>query len=201
MRCWHCGRDLVEGARFCSACGHSPEHRGLSPIFVVDSATDLLSQEFLEAVTGQEITRALRYARPLSLIYVEMDHLEEVRQGLDGAPLDALARELGRVVGASVRDTDTLAYLRGDSSPAYAVLVPEADREAAVQAADKLRRVVSAHDFRHGGNWRRLTISVGVATVNHGRMDAQNLLQEARSALSSGRDLGGGFDRTYAAGV
>jgi len=67
----------------------------------------------------------------------------------------------------------------------------------AVLAADKIRRSVASHDFQTGGNWQRLTVSVGIASVSHERMNQQDLITEAYNTLRQGRVAGQGPNRTF----
>ena len=76
-------------------------------------------------------------------------------------------------------------------------MLPETDAAGAVLAADKLRRSVASHDFQTGGNWQRLTVSVGIASVAHERMNQQDLITEAYATLNQGRMSGQGPNRTF----
>jgi len=163
---------------------------------VVDSSTDLFNAVFIEAMIGQEANRAMRYRRPLSVLVVEVDHADNIRQELAPDQLARLLAELGHALVEAVRDTDTAGFLDARHSPLFAVVLPEADAPSAIQAADNLRRSISSRDFLDRGPWQRLTVSVGAATLNHERMGQQQLLKEAHSALLSGRELGP--NRTFA---
>lgn len=199
--CWSCESPLPDGAKFCPACGHSQTDRNASPIFVVDSTTELFNAVFLKAIIGQEANRALRYKRPLSVLVVEVDHAEHMHRDLGIGQLNGLLRELGQALVTGVRDTDTVGFLDSEGPPHFGVVLPETDAAGAMQAADKLRRTVASHDFQTGGNWQRLSVSVGVSSVAHERMNQQELLHEAYAALQAGRATGSGPNRTYGQAV
>jgi len=195
--CWSCEGQVPEGAQFCPSCGHNQSERNSSPIFVVDTTTELFNAVFVKAIIGQEVNRAVRYKRPLSALVVEVDHAEHIHNDLGGGQLNNMLKEIGQALVAAVRDTDTVAFLDSDGPPHYAIVLPETDAAGAILAADKIRRSVASHDFQTGGNWQRLTVSVGIASVSHERMNQQDLITEAYNTLRQGRGAGQGPNRTF----
>jgi diguanylate cyclase (GGDEF)-like protein len=164
---------------------------------VVDGATELFNNVFLHAIVGQEVIRAVRYGRPLSVMVVEVDHGPALIADLDGGQLRALLRELAHVIVMGVRDTDTVGFLDCDDAPRFGVVLPETDSSGAMMAADKLRSVLAVHSFVSGGKWERLTASVGTATAGLERPGEQELLEAALGALAAGREGGAGPNHTF----
>ena len=195
--CWSCEGQVPDGAQFCPSCGHNQNERNSSPIFVVDTTTELFNAVFVKAILGQEVNRAVRYKRPLSALVVEVDHAEHIHNDLGVSQLNNMLKEIGQALVHAVRDTDTVAFLDSDGPPHYAIVLPETDAAGAVLAADKIRKSVASHDFQTGGNWQRLTVSVGIASVSHERMSQQDLLTEAYATLHQGRNAGQGPNRTF----
>ena len=201
--CWYCSSELPVGSQYCHSCGHSQTDRSSSPLFgVVDPVTGIWNSKFINALVGQEANRAVRYHRPLSLLVVELDHAEHIDKELGHIQLEGLLREISERLGVSVRDTDTVGFLDADGPPHFAIVLPETNEEGATLAADKIRRGIAAHDFATGGNWQRITVSCGAATiavmptgeVEAGLMNRReytgNLLHEAYQALEAGRSAG-----------
>src|SRR5438309_7469093 len=188
---------------YCPNCGHSQSDKTSSPLFgVVDPVTGIWNSQFINALVGQEANRAVRYHRPLSVLVVELDHAEHIDKELGHIQLEGLLREISERLGVSVRDTDTVAFLDAEGPPHFAIVLPETNEEGATLAADKIRRGIAAHDFATGGNWQRITVSCGAATigvvltgeVEAGLMNRReytgNLLREAYQALETGRSAG-----------
>ena len=81
-------------------------------------------------------------------------------------------------------------------------MLPETNDEGATLAADKIRRSIASHDFATSGNWKRITVSCGAATIGvvstsgdeaglmNRREYSGNLLREAYHALEYGRSSG-----------
>jgi diguanylate cyclase (GGDEF)-like protein len=169
---------------------------------VVDPVTGIWNSKFINALVGQEANRAIRYHRPLSVLVVELDHAEHVHKELGQIQLEGLLREVSERLGLAVRDTDTVAFLDAEGPPHFAIVLPETNEQGATLAADKIRRGIAGHDFSTGGNWQRITVSCGAATIAvlppseeeagllNRREYTGNLLREAYHALESGRSAG-----------
>ena len=170
---------------------------------MVDPITGIWNSKFINALVGQEANRAVRYHRPLSLLVVELDHAEHMHKELQQVQVENLLREMAERLGQSIRDTDTVGFLDADGPPHFAIVLPETDEQGAALAADKIRRSIATHDFSTAGNWQRITVSCGAATVDAlpptGQQEAGimnrreytgNLLREAFQALDSGRSSG-----------
>ena len=105
-----------------------------------------------------EIRRALRYGRPLSLAYIDLDDFKAVNDRFGHSAGDDLLREITQVIRSHVRVTDIVARLGGDE---FVVLLPETGHEAAHAAVGKLHpRLVEAAAAR---GWP-VTVSIGVVT-------------------------------------
>jgi len=206
--CWYCNTELSETAQYCPNCGHSQIDRSSSPLFgVVDPVTGIWNSKFINALIGQEANRAVRYHRPLSVLVVEIDHAEHIHKELGHVQVEGLLREISERLGHAVRDTDTVAFLDADGPPHFVIVLPETDEHGATLAADKIRRSIASHDFTTAGNWQRITVSCGAATIAvQGNMHEEagfvgnrreytgNLLREGYQALEAGR--AGGTNRT-----
>ena len=202
--CWYCNSELAETAQYCPSCGHSQTDRTSSPLFgVVDPTTGIWNSKFLNALVGQEANRAVRYHRPLSVLVVELDHAEHIHKELQQIQIEGLMREIAERLGQAIRDTDTVGFLDADGPPHFAIVLPETDEQGAALAADKIRRSIASHDFSTSGNWRRITVSCGAATIpaypqqqteEAGLMNRReytgNLLRESYQALDQGRSSG-----------
>jgi diguanylate cyclase (GGDEF)-like protein len=202
--CWYCNTELSETAQYCPSCGHSQIDRSSSPLFgVVDPVTGIWNSKFINALIGQEANRAVRYHRPLSVLVVEIDHAEHIHNELEQIQVEGLLREISERLGRAIRDTDTVAFLDADGPPHFAIVLPETDEQGATLAADKIRRSIASHDFTTTGNWQRITVSCGAATigitpgiqeeagfVGNRREYTGNLLREGYQALEAGRASG-----------
>jgi len=174
-------------ANYCSNCATGRDDPNTRALFVVDGTTGLFNEAFTGALVDHETSRAVRYKRPLTVLVAIVDHSEFIANDLGPAQSADLLRELAEVLANAVRDIDTVGYL-GDR---YCVVLPETDQAGAMVAADKVMHAVAAHQYSAGhGQWERITISIGLATVNPDRMGRQDLIEAATLALLDGRSDG-----------
>jgi diguanylate cyclase (GGDEF)-like protein len=185
--CAACGALMASDANYCSNCATGRDDPNTRALFVVDGTTGLFNGAFTTAMVDHETSRAIRYKRPLTILVALIDHSEFIANDLGPANSAALLRELADVLAGAVRDIDTVGYL-GDR---YCILLPETDQNGAMVAADKIMHAVAAHQYTSGhGQWERLTISLGAASVNADRMGRQDLVELATTALLEGRSDG-----------
>ncbi|MFL6635529.1 MAG: diguanylate cyclase [Massilia sp.] len=121
----------------------------------------------------------MRAGGALSLLIFDVDHFKAINDTHGHAVGDRVLADLVARTGAVLRD-DACARVGGEE---FAVLLPHKDADAAVHLADELRRILErAAVDGTGGAAVRYTVSVGVATLDHGESLA-SLLQRADAAL------------------
>jgi len=111
-----------------------------------------------------ERVRAARHDRPICLLMLDVDHFKAVNDtfGHDGgdAVLCAVADCFRRVL----RTSDFAGRLGGEE---FAVLLPDTDLLGAAPLAERLREAMASMAVKFGGNEIKVTVSVGVASVQH----------------------------------
>lgn len=184
--CAACGSPLADEAQYCQHCATDREDPANRPLFVVDGMTGLFNLTFTQALVEHETSRAVRYLRPLTILVADVDNREIIHRDLGPPAVADVYRELAGVLATAVRDIDTVGFM-GDC---FCVVLPETDQHGAIIAAEKILHAVAAHTFNQPGNWARLTVSAGAASVNHDRMGKQDLAAAARKALADGVEEG-----------
>lgn len=136
-----------------------------------------------------EVRRALRYKRPLSLIFVTVDHLPEIlnRHGLNGE--NAVILGCGRALLGCVRDVDIAGRCRDDS---FGVILPETPRAGAEIAAERIRTKMEGLIVAFGATQVITTVSVGGASLgDEYATRPDELVAACVEALKSGISAGG----------
>lgn len=148
--------------------------------------TDVLTglanrRNFLE-VLGREMERSGRYARPLSLILLDLDYFKKVNDTHGHAAGDDVLRAAARVLRAVGRDVDLPARVGGEE---LAMLLPETDSPGAEIVAERVREGIQRTEHRSpAGKAFSVTASIGVASVDvTGGDTGDSLLQKADEAL------------------
>lgn len=178
---WHRFLDGLAGAevrRTRQAIVEAKERAELSSN--VDSLTGLYNRRHLDTLLPQEIERARRHDRPLSLLMIDSDHLKEVNDTLGHLYGDQLLIDIAQALAEQVRLVDTVVRFGGDE---FVVVMPDTDSEGAQLPANRIREAMDDHEIRANGTAVRTTISLGLATFPDDAEDAPTLLNKADIAL------------------
>jgi diguanylate cyclase (GGDEF)-like protein len=122
-----------------------------------DSLTGLNNQRRGREVLEQEIHRAMRYHRPLSLIMFDIDHYKEFNDSLGHQVGDGVLKKISKIAQTDLRVTDTLVRWGGDE---FLIICVETDLQTAQQIAERLRENIEGNPVQ--GLWNT-TASFGVA--------------------------------------
>jgi diguanylate cyclase (GGDEF)-like protein len=164
------------------------EHARTRQLAKTDGLTGLYNHRSFQECLAQEIDRAERYNRPLSILMIDVDYFKACNDTCGHLRANLVLQELARLLRVMSRTSDTVARYGGEE---FAVILPETDKESAQKIAERLRMQVERHVFpgeesMPGGT---LTISIGVGThVSGGSKDT--LLQAADTALYAAKRNG-----------
>ena len=129
--------------------------------------------------------------RRLALVLLDIDRFADVNESLgfaDGDRLLTAVAERLQQPGAFAAG-DALFALGGD---AFALVMPDADAEAATRRADLLLRTV-AQPLRLSDLTVVVSASIGIALYPDDAVEGQDLLRRAESALSQAKPSGGTY--------
>jgi diguanylate cyclase (GGDEF)-like protein len=155
----------------------------------LDAKTGLYNSRHFAHALEQELSRAKRYARPLSLIMVDLDLLREVNNRYGHLAGDAVLQGVGDIFRAQVRTHDVPARFGGEE---FAILLPETTPEQALELAERIRRAVAVRSFRADTSTQplRATISLGVAAYPRDASDGTQLVHRADLGVYRAKVLG-----------
>ncbi len=146
---------------------------------LIDPMTGLYNQRYLR----RHLTGLLEsgQGRQLAVLMVDVDFFKKVNDQFGHATGDKALRLIADTLRGNIRVFDTLARYGGEE---FVVVMPSADRDDAVQAAERLRSAVEAAEFKCPSGQRiALTVSVGVGCTTDAPTTPEALLQAADTAL------------------
>ncbi|MFQ5829059.1 MAG: GGDEF domain-containing protein [Candidatus Methylomirabilia bacterium] len=150
-----------------------------------DEVTELYNRRFFSLRLEEEISRFRRFNHPVSLVTMDLDDFKAINDELGHSVGDDTLRELARLILTHTRGINVICRLGGDE---FAVLLVETGKSGAQHYAERIRQAVSAFPFSHG---RRLTTSIGIASVPEDVVDsADDLLDAADAALYAAKRAG-----------
>lgn len=145
-----------------------------------DQLTGLFNRRSFQHRIEWALTRARDRKIPLSLLMIDLDNFKQCNDTYGHATGDQLLISVGRVMKESVRQGDECYRFGGDE---FAVILNDADREEAVEVAERMRRTFDTIE-RYGS-----TLSIGVATCD-GNVPADRFIKRADKALYRAKAAG-----------
>lgn len=152
-----------------------------------DELSGLPNRRYFMQCANEEIARARRYHRPLSLLIIDLDHFKAINDQYGHAVGDQVIQAFAEQCRNLVRESDTPARVGGEE---FAVLLPETDHDHALQAAERLRSLVAQQSTKTEAGAITLTVSIGVATYRDGSDSVESLLREADEHLYKAKQHG-----------
>jgi len=139
------------------------EHEQTRRLAYTDGLTSLANYRSFHTRLQQEIERADRYHRPLSLIMLDIDYFKTYND-MHGHPQgDAILTQVAKLLAQTSRSSDIVARYGGEE---FALILPETDQPSAEALGNRLREEIE--HFRFVGEEhlpsKILTISVGIAS-------------------------------------
>jgi diguanylate cyclase (GGDEF)-like protein/putative nucleotidyltransferase with HDIG domain len=144
----------------------------------VDSKTGLANaRHFMEALR-EELTRARRFGRPLSVIVADLDLLRNINNTYGHLAGDAVLAAIGDQLRLHLRHYDVASRFGGEE---FAVLLPETTCREAREIAERIRESVASTPIwaESARQYVSATLSMGVACFPTYGTDPDDLLHHA----------------------
>ncbi len=155
---------------------------------VRDPLTGLHNRRFLEESIDHELMRAQRHKQELSILMLDMDHFKRFNDNFGHDAGDYVLKALSSLLINGVRGEDIVCRVGGEE---LCVVMPDADGDRALQAAEKLcHQVRDLHLDFHGQSLGKLTLSIGISTFPEDAEDYQSLMKMADVALYEAKENG-----------
>ena len=127
---------------------------------ITDTLTGCYNRAYMDAHLSEEITRAGRYRRPISIAMVDIDHFKEVNDTYGHQAGDNVLKALVQTIRSSIRDAvDWIARYGGEE---FIVVFPETGFEGVVFLGERLRKQVAELIIPFKGKEIQVTASFGI---------------------------------------
>jgi|GEM_PF-5246352 len=154
-----------------------------------DSLTAIHNRRFFFEIAEHEFAEARRYHLPLSVILFDIDHFKHFNDRYGHQAGDEILKQLTRLAGAQLRESDTLARYGGEE---FVILLPNTAAPEAGHVAERIRESVAAYQMEVDGQTVSITVSLGIAECpcGGGPMNLEGLIFNADQALYSAKNAG-----------
>lgn len=161
----------------------------LETLAVTDDLTGLSNRRRILERLHESLAYARRQGTPLSIALADLDRFKEVNDGLGHAAGDRLLAQVARALNQTLRTEDLIGRYGGEE---FLAVLPGSDGPGAVAVAERLRQAVENLALPNEVDWTGgfATLSVGVATLDPGVVNAAELIRRADEALYRAKDGG-----------
>lgn len=165
---------------------------------IVDHLTGVHNRRYLDERITSEAIRAHKYAMPLSMMMIDIDHFKTVNDRYGHQTGDHVLKSLCALLIKEVRATDVVARYGGEE---IVILTIQTRISDTFSLAEKLRKAVEASTIvpvekNEQEDVIHITVSIGVAGLDPHSFDSQSMIKKADKALYEAKS--GGRNRVIA---
>ena len=151
----------------------------MNTLSLTDELTGLYNRRGLTLLMGQEIKRASRLMKGLSVVYLDLDNLKYVNDRYGHHEGDRALVEIASTLKEVFRESDIIARIGGDEF----VIIPTDDNGEGRVMISRLRAVIEERAMTSGHPYR-LSVSMGTAYYDPSSpATVEELLAQADSAM------------------
>jgi diguanylate cyclase (GGDEF)-like protein len=133
----------------------------LVQLATTDFLTEAYNRRHFMTMATNELQRAARYGRPISVLMLDIDHFKNINDTRGHAAGDEALKAFVILLRDVLRDQDLIGRMGGEE---FAIALPETSLDAAMIVAERLRSRLERLDVPvSGGDPIRMSVSVGVA--------------------------------------
>jgi diguanylate cyclase (GGDEF)-like protein len=130
-----------------------------------------------------EIDRSVRFSRPFTVAYIDIDNFKQVNDTLGHLQGDNLLQSVAKTIKDNIRSIDIVARLGGDE---FAILFSETNEENAKTAINKVQRELLS--IVKNNDWP-VTFSIGAVTC-YESCDLDELIKEVDKLMYTVKESG-----------
>ncbi len=165
-------RDLTE---------HKKLQAQLESMATIDSLTGMANRQAFLQRAKNEFNRARRYARPLTVVMIDIDRFKTINDRYGHATGDEVLRQTADICQRSLRGTDFMGRVGGEE---FVLLLPDTTHSSAYHVAERMRtHLCETPIVLENGVSLSITASFGVASMKEHDRDFNAMLELADEAM------------------
>ena len=157
-------------------------------ISMSDGLTNADNRRALEERLHEMFDHSLRLHESISCVMCDIDHFKKVNDTYGHAAGDEVLRQFAAILKSEAREIDRVGRYGGEE---FLLLLPGTVLDSAVTFAERVRERVEANTFSFEGGTLTRTVSLGVASWPHPRIEGrEGMLKAADDALYVAKEMG-----------
>ena len=177
-----------------TAISNMEDRAALAAQAATDALTGVGNHRTFHQRVNADLARAKRYATPVSVAVIDVDHFKQVNDTCGHEAGDEMLVRVARCLSSAGRAEDTVARIGGDE---FAWILPETTGEEALAAVQRARDRIIAGNAERDVECTKITISGGVCDTRW-TVDATELVRLADRALYASKENGRDQVQPYA---
>lgn len=145
-----------------------------------DFLTKIYNRRFFEDNIKNEIEKAQRYGTGLSFIMFDIDFFKKINDNFGHQAGDEVLISLSKLIKDNIRKIDIFSRIGGEE---FAIVLPNTDLEKTKELAIKLKNLVENHVLILDNQEIKITISMGLATLNEKNQNYNEIFKTADTNL------------------
>jgi len=108
----------------------------IAALAITDGITGLYTHRYFQERLEESVKWAARYNKPISLIFLDLDHFKQFNDTLGHPQGDNVLKEVAEILRSYTRETDLVCRYGGDE---FAIVLMDIDKEKAAEIAERIR--------------------------------------------------------------
>lgn len=159
----------------------------LSALARTDGLTGVLNRRTLLEGLQQELDRTERYTHALTLVMLDIDHFKSINDRYGHVAGDHALVELAKHLRRSLRKQDLIGRFGGEE---FVLVLPDTDSDKAFEVIERVRSELERLQIGPQNHPFSITASFGIAEFGRHGNSADQLLQQADSAMYTAKAQG-----------
>jgi len=162
-------------------------NRKLEELSSRDPMTGLYNRRKFHEFIEHEVDRSVRYNQQFSLLMLDLDNFKHINDTF-GHPIgDLVLKKFTKLVNKKLRRSDIFARFGGDE---FGILLSDTSHAHALDAAEKLRKLVADEEVKLPVGKINITTSVGLITFPDDVADSEQLVKAMDIAMYKAKRSG-----------
>ena len=177
----------VLGNQAATSIANAKLYGEIERLAVTDGLTGLFNHRHFQEKLTQEFNRLERFAEPISLLIIDIDHFKKINDTYGHPVGDAVLKKVSGIIRKTIRNIDIPARYGGEE---FAVILLGTDSNGALKMAERLRKSIADAKFSSEQNAFNVTVSLGISTHAREMRRKEDLVEQADKALYHAKRTG-----------